>query len=296
MKLQMGSQELELPGKYLDYLNDSTECLNDADAMRARMADDGYLLLRGVLDKDLVLEARRQMLELLAEEGQLDPSFPIMDGVRNSDSQGGFRGGDKKLTDVPAFVELVRSGNLIRFWETFLGGEVLPFDFRWLRVVPPGSFTGAHYDVVYMGRGTLNLYTTWTPLGDVPFEQGPLAMLEGSHRFEQVKETYGKMDVDRDHVQGWFSNDPHELIDKYGGQWKTAEFEVGDILVFGMFTMHASFKNTSNCFRLSSDTRYQLAADNVDERWIGQNPIAHYGWNNPEKNVSMEEMRDKWGV
>lgn len=292
----MGPRELELPGKYLDYLTDSTELLSNAEAMRARMANDGYLLLRSVLDKELVLEARRQMMEILAEEGQLDPAFPIMDGVRNPDSQGGFRGGDRKLTDVPAFVELVRAGNLIRFWETFLGGEVRPFDFRWLRVVPPGSFTGAHYDVVYMGRGTLNLYTTWTPLGDISYDMGPLAILQGSHRFEKVKETYGKMDVDRDHVQGWFSNDPLELVEKYGGIWKTAEFEAGDVLVFGMFTMHASFKNTSNRFRMSSDTRYQLASEQADERWIGEKPIAHYAWHDPEKAVSMEEMRSKWGV
>lgn len=292
----MGPRELELPGKYLDYLTDSTELLSNAEAMRARMANDGYLLLRSVLDKELVLEARRQMMEILAEEGQLDPAFPIMDGVRNPDSQGGFRGGDRKLTDVPAFVELVRAGNLIRFWETFLGGEVRPFDFRWLRVVPPGSFTGAHYDVVYMGRGTLNLYTTWTPLGDISYDMGPLAILQGSHRFEKVKETYGKMDVDRDHVQGWFSNDPLELVEKYGGIWKTAEFEAGDVLVFGMFTMHASFKNTSNRFRMSSDTRYQLASEQADERWIGEKPIAHYAWHDPGKAVSMEEMRSKWGV
>jgi hypothetical protein len=57
----------------------------------------------------------------------------------------------------------------------------------------------------------------------VPLEHGPLALLVGSHRFERVKETYGKMDVDRDHVTGWFSNDPIDLVDTFGGQWRTAE-------------------------------------------------------------------------
>ena len=37
------------------------------------------------------------------------------------------------------------------------------------------EFTGAHYDVVYMGRGTPRLYTSWTPIGDAPLEDGPLA-------------------------------------------------------------------------------------------------------------------------
>ena len=33
--------------------------------------------------------------------------------------------------------------------------------------------------------------------------------------------------------------------------------------------------NTTRTIRLSSDTRYQLASEPVDERWIGEHPIAH---------------------
>ena len=42
-----------------------------------------------------------------------------------------------------------------------------------------------------------------------------------------------------------------------------------------MATVHASLDNHSNRFRLSSDSRYQLASEPADERWIGENPIAH---------------------
>jgi hypothetical protein len=42
-----------------------------------------------------------------------------------------------------------------------------------------------------------------------------------------------------------------------------------------MYTMHASMDNHTNRLRLSTDTRYQLAAEPVDERWIGEDPIAH---------------------
>ena len=294
-RVTIGNQELDLPGEYLDFLDDSTHLLDDADALRAAMEEKGYLLLRGVLDRDLVLEARRQLLEVLAEEGALDPNAPLMDAVCKDD-KGGFRGGSNRLTEAPAFVELVQSGNLIKFFEKFLGGEVRPFDYRWLRVVPPGGTSPAHYDVVYMGRGTLNLYTTWAPLGNVTMEMGPLAILEGSHRWERVKETYGRMDVDRDNFAGSFSTDPVELVDKHGGQWKTGEFEMGDILVFGMFTMHASVRNESNRLRLSSDTRYQLASEPVDERWVGENPIAHYAWNKKGPVTPTEELRKEWGV
>jgi ectoine hydroxylase-related dioxygenase (phytanoyl-CoA dioxygenase family) len=293
--LRMGKHDLEFPGKYLAELREANELLPDIDALRARMEEDGYLLIRGLFERDRVLEARRQMLEALAREGALDESRPLMEARVAPGHTGSFRGGDNELTRSPAFQELVASPPIMGFFERFLDGEALTYDYKWLRIVGPGSNTGAHYDVVYMGRGTHNLYTCWTPLGDVPLEHGPLALLVGSHRFERVKETYGKMDVDRDHVVGSFSNDPVELVDTFGGQWRTSTFRAGDVLIFGMFTMHGSLSNMSDCFRLSSDTRYQLKSEPVDDRWIGRKPKAHYAWTKGE-TVTMEEARKKWGV
>jgi hypothetical protein len=70
---------------------------------------------------------------------------------------------------------------------------------------------------------------------------------------------------------------------------------MGDVLIFGMFTLHGSLTNTSNRFRLSADTRYQRSDEPVDERWIGDNPIAHYAWHKGPP-VSMEEARKKWDI
>lgn len=295
MTLPMGKREMELPGKYLGELREANGILADVEALRARMADEGYLLIRGLFERERVLAARQQLVEVLAREGALNPDFPAMEAVVAAGQHGSFRGGENDMTHAPAFRSLVESQAVMGFFARFLGGESLTYDYKWLRVVGPGSNTGAHYDVVYMGRGTHNLYTCWTPLGDVPYALGPLALLVGSHRFERVKETYGRMDVDRDHVTGSFSNDPIELVDQFGGQWATAEFQAGDVLIFGMFTMHGSLNNTSNRFRLSSDTRYQLKGEPVDDRWIGRKPKAHYAWMKGE-TVTMEEARAKWGV
>ena len=206
-----------------------------------------------------------------------------------------FMGGNKAVTHEPPFLNLVESPEIMNFCEGFYDAPVITYDYKWLRVVGPGGFTGAHYDIVYMGRGTERLVTCWTPLGDVPLDMGPLVILVGSHRFDVLKETYGKMDVDRDHVTGSFSYDPIELADRYGGQWGTSSFEMGDVLIFSMFTMHGSLDNTTHRFRLSTDTRYQRADEPVDERWIGDDPIAHYAWTQGE-TVPMEEMRKRWGV
>jgi ectoine hydroxylase-related dioxygenase (phytanoyl-CoA dioxygenase family) len=295
MMLTMGKREMELSGKYLGELREATGLFGDVEALRRRMEEDGYLLFRGFFNREEVMAARQQLVAVLEREGALHPDYPAMDAVAAPGHHGGFRGGENDLTNSPAFRRLVESETVMGFFARFLGGESLTYDYKWLRVVGPGSNTGAHYDVVYMGRGTHNLYTCWTPLGDVPYGLGPLAILVGSHRFERIKQTYGKMDVDRDHVTGWFTNDPLEMVDTYGGQWQTAEFQAGDVLIFSMFTMHASLNNTSNRFRLSSDTRYQLKGEPVDDRWIGRKPKAHYAWTKGQ-TVTMEEARQRWGV
>ncbi|MGQ9881453.1 MAG: phytanoyl-CoA dioxygenase family protein [Armatimonadota bacterium] len=238
---------------------------------------------------------RRVIVQNLATNGQIDTSHPLDEAAIAPGARGAFLGGAKALTHTPEFLAVVESPELMQFFSDFLGAPAMTFSYKWIRAVGTGDFTGAHYDIVYMGRGTTNLYTVWTPLGDVSFEKGPLAILEASHRLEKLKQTYGRMDVDRDNVAGWFSNDPVELVEQFGGRWLTTEFEMGDALIFGMFTMHASLNNVTSSYRLSCDTRYQRADEPADERWIGENPIGHYAWGKGQ-TVSMEEARKRWGI
>ena len=184
------------------------------------------------------------------------------------------------------------------FFEAYFGEAARTFDYKWMRGVTTGQSTGSHYDVVYMGRGTVDqLFTVWTPLGDVPIKSGPLTICVGSHNLEsfaKVRATYGGSDVDRDLISGWFSEDPMELVAKFGGQWLTTGFEAGDVLIFTMYSMHSSVANATDRFRLSTDTRFQPASAAVDERWVGENPIAHYRWKAGEGDTGpyMTPMRE----
>ena len=54
-----------------------------------------------------------------------------------------------------------------------------------------------------------------------------------------------------------------------------AEYNVGDVIVFGMNIVHGGMDNRSHRLQLSSDSRYQLAAEPVDERWIREDPPGH---------------------
>lgn len=297
MKVRFLESELEMGGKYLDDgLRDANGLLHDRAALQKRLDEDGYLLLRQLQDREQVLEARRAILERAAEAGMLDPEAPRMDAVINRHAKP-RTGVQKKFAQTPEYRALVESPAIMGFFERLLGGPVLTFDYKWLRLVATGENTGCHYDIVYMGRGTTNLFTCWTPLGDVSLQHGPLAICVGSHRFERMKQTYGKSDVDRDLTAGLFSNDPVEIVDRFGGKWQTTNFRAGDVIVFGMYTMHASLTNTTNQYRVSSDTRYQLASDPVDDRWIGPAPKAHTESElQADKVLSIEASRTKFGI
>jgi hypothetical protein len=231
------------------------------------------------------------MTSRLATEGHLDLRYPHEESVASSDTTVKFHP-NLALGNEP-LMRVLYSGPMMEFYERFFDEPALHFDFTWVRAVSPGTGTPPHCDHVYMGRGTTKLYTAWTPLGDVSYEQGGLMVLEKSHLHEPLRENYCRKDVDafcsnrrgEDWAQmggggnirtgGWLSNHPVKLRDRLGGRWLTGEYCAGDLLTFTTFLVHASLDNHSDRIRLSSDSRYQPASEPADERWIGPNPIGH---------------------
>ncbi len=271
-------------------LKESNDILNDTAAIRARIKEDGYLFFRGLLNRDEVLAARQEMVLRLEREGLLLPGTDPMDAIARSgpDLQMQFRP-DLAQNNIPLRWVLY-GGALMEFFERFLGGPVLHYTFTWVRCVAPGQGTGTppHYDIVYMGRGTKKLYTAWAPMGRIDYQRGGLVILENSHKHERLKQGYGQKDVDAYCINreddeslhayggnGWLTNDPVRLRRSMHGRWLTTEFEPGDVIIFEMFLVHCSLDNQSNGFRLSTDSRYQLASEPADERWIGANPPGH---------------------
>ncbi|MEM7033953.1 MAG: phytanoyl-CoA dioxygenase family protein [Chloroflexota bacterium] len=277
-------------------LRPSEGVVTDTKELRHRFQEDGYLYLPGYLNRELLLDARREMLKALQVLGYVDNTYPLMDGVSKM-AHGVSAQSMRHLPKHNApLLRALYEGRMIEIYERLLGGSIRHLDFTWCRIKPSGaeSATTPHYDIVYMGRGTKNLCTSWTPLGDVPKEMGGLMILENSHRQEEIKATYGTMDVDaqctnppiaaeiassekdwRRHGTGTYASDAIALQKRLNSRWLTTDYQLGDLLIFSMYTLHASLDNQTNRLRLSTDTRYQLASEPVDERWIGDNPIAH---------------------
>ncbi len=247
------------------------------------MAGSGYLFFPGLLDRARVLRARHAIAQRLAKLKILMPETNPDQMLANP--AGGQSISPEAARSCSELEQVLYAGNMIGFFERFLGGAIRHFDYTWLRTVGPGKGTPSHCDVVYMGRGTQQLYTAWTPLGDIGFDLGGLMILEKSNNNQRLKNTYGRYDVDtycenRPEITGWkhnghLSEDPNQIRRSLGGRWLSTEYEAGDVLIFSCFTVHASLDNHSDRIRLSSDSRYQLASEPADERWVGANPIGH---------------------
>ena len=282
-------EKLDASADKLGFLRDANDLLDNPGMLQQRIAEDGYLFLRGLLDADEVLAARRNTLELLAAQGQLDPGMPLMSAVPRPGTSLFFQPELAQKNNQPLQHLLYAiDGELMRFFQHFLGGPARHFDFTWLRCISPGRGTPAHCDVVFMGRGTRKLYTAWVPLGEVDFETGGLMVLEGSHKNRELQQTYGARDVDSycendpsdaartaNGYNGWLSESPNELRNQLGGRWLVSEYKPGDIVIFSIDLAHGGMDNRSSHLRLSSDSRYQLASEPMDERWIGENPPGH---------------------
>ncbi len=296
-QVRMGVRTLTYPSDQLGELRDCNSLLDDTSALHNRMAEDGYLLIRGLIDRDKVLRARQTILDYMAQRGALVPGEPVLEGVMPKSGRTVPMMGRRGITHHDDLNAVFEGDELFNFFERYFAEPATTFDYKWLRGVGNEQFTGAHYDIVYMGRGSQRLHTCWIPFDDLPVEKGTLAMCVGSHHdpgFEKLRQTYGRMDVDRDHVQGWFTEDPLEITQKFGGRWQTTRFQAGDVMIFGMYTMHASTTNVTNRYRISADVRFQPASDPIDPRWMGLEPAGHVAGSQPEKPIA--EARAEWGI
>lgn len=94
--------------------------------------------------------------------------------------------------------------------------------------------------------GDTECFTAWIPLHDCPADQGPLQVLEGSHRFGVISHEDENLHVPEIPVGA-----------ATGGEWVGGQINAGDVLVFHSLTVHAASPNRSNRLRISLDCRFQ---------------------------------------
>ena len=296
IQVRFGHRTMPYPGTELGELR-SSFVTEDMAVLHARMQDDGYLLMRNLIPRDRVQAGRATVLHHMQERNALTPGTPVLDGVMPRNARHVRMMRSDGIVYHPAVQGVLESPALFAFFQRYFTAEAATFAYKWMRAVGNEQYTGAHYDFVYMGRGSGRLHTVWIPFGDVTVDHGTLCVCEGSNHlpeFAPIRDTYGRVDVDRDRVDGWFTREPMDIVEEFGGRWLTTDFNAGDVILFGMHTMHASTTNLTNRYRLSCDVRFQPAHEPMDERWAEGGP-GHRIFGDKAPLRSIADLRQEWG-
>ena len=290
-----------VPEALIGEMPDSAPLLDQPQALRERLADQGYLYLKGALAPDLVGPARLERVERLHQVGEI--AAPAQEAIATGTSRRA-----ELMPDLGAFWKSVSEGAHLRalshglamqrIMSLILGGPVRPHDYIFLRAGARGRATGLHFDYPFFTRAHDQICTAWLPIGDVPVCDGPLVVVEGSNRYRDLIEPMIGFDVARDQSRkATFSEDAVSFAQQRGTRLLTRNFEAGDLVVFGMYIAHGSLENHSaiNRVRLSCDVRWQLASLPVDERYFGAHPTGTTGAGYGEL-VGAKPLTEAWHV
>ena len=268
-------------------LRESSEYAADGTILRERLSEDGYVFLRGVLDKQVLLRAQQIVVDELHRLDAIDPDgdraaqlFPARPGLSLY----------KVVADISQEERraVTRQPELHSIFRAIFGEEPKPLDYTWPRIAGPGRGEMPHSDWIYMRRGTPRLYTAWIPLMDLPLSHGPLMILENSHHDNPHTRRYLDMDVEKlgyfDATRfkhgaivhgGRYSRRPDRVREEFGTRWLSTDYRMGDVIIFSTRGLHATLDNRSQGFRISMDVRFQPARDVTDPRFEGSHPVAH---------------------
>jgi ectoine hydroxylase-related dioxygenase (phytanoyl-CoA dioxygenase family) len=283
--LQSNHFALEMKPERLGWLEPSSAS-EDLSRLRDRFRERGYLWLKHFLPREDVLGFRRHFFAQFLETGLLKPGSDPLEGPYAG-------GGEDAALVSKRLLELVRSAayesfclhpKLWRFLDQFLNGPAYLHKRKLIRFTKPRdpAATGAHYDLVYLRGGTDRFCTVWIPVGDIPVEMGGLTYLEASHeKGRRLEAEFRRRNLERseqEHLNafnknmgenGWVSKDLPGMADRFDSRWLIADYEAGDVMLHGAYTIHAATTNEDQQgrLRLSTDIRYQNVRDEIDARW-----------------------------
>ena len=290
-----------IPPELLGPLTETPTPLPDGETLRAGLERDGYLLLRGLIDPEEIRAARQEVFARLGEVGEI--AEPTAEGVFSGRSTRDALYKDRGVfwqstSEGPALRRVTHGATLNNAMTTVFGEPSMAFDYLFLRPVPGGRFTHMHCDAGFFARATERVLTCWIAYTDIDLDRGPLFVVENSHSFADIRETFRGFDVARNSDRKASIDDhPADFARARGTRLLTAHFHPGDVLVFGMYTVHGALEHhaSDNRIRLTSDIRYQPASEPRDPRYFGPDPGGTTGAGYGELNGA-RPLTEDWHI
>ena len=269
-------------------LESSAPIALDGPALAARMAENGYLYLPGLVPASVVGDLQHQVAAIAREAGWLRRGAPLAQALAEPhgfcvDPEPRYLEVLRKINRLEAYHALKHHAALLGLFERMLGAPVFPHPRVLMRNIFPAQpeyTTKAHQDYPNV-QGTTDVYTAWIPLIDCPREVGGLQVARGSHRL-------GVLEFGIGNGAGGI-----EILDPLEERWTGGPMRVGDVLVFHSLTVHKGIENRSDRLRMSIDCRFQRVRDpfNPDNANPDGQPLT---WNDVYASWRSDALQYYW--
>ncbi|MBE1489516.1 phytanoyl-CoA dioxygenase family protein [Plantactinospora soyae] len=221
------------------------------DHLRERLRRDGYVYLPGLRTDEETGPLLADLRRVLADAGWLADPVEWRVAAEAGLTANSFWTVYPAVQALESLHRFAHGTRVRQVARAILGGEVFCHPAKVARLTPPTTVdraysTDAHQDFVklHVEPDVLTVWTALTPCS--PDRQG-LRVLAGSHRrgFLAVEPELGR------------SLPVYLPVAADDPRWLTADFAVGDVVVFHSLTVHGGGPNRTSELRLSTDVRYQ---------------------------------------
>jgi hypothetical protein len=224
----------------IDVNLDCKETMND---LKHKLDSQGFLFLKQFVPHSLLNAAKVEISKFMETNDSL---------INNQE----FISSNQPLQ------ALFHYENFYKLMQSLLQTDtIVQTDFKWLRSVKPGLYTGLHYDKFYFGNYE-KILTIWMPITKVSIDDGGLVVgREEGDRWDCIRDLY-KMRVASDGtLDGWLAStdDISEILEMVRGEEKmiaSRVYEIGDVVVLKMDTIHMTCCNRGTENRISCDLRF----------------------------------------
>lgn len=269
---------------------DSTELLEDHDALRSRFEEDGYVFLKGAVDRELLLDLRRRVTSICKKHGWLRRGTDRMDAIASDhpclEEDPRYYDVYDDVQKLEAFHAVPHHPSVRACMTALLGETAFPHPLSIARLMFPDNSefaTPPHQDHPN-NQGTQDLYACWMPLSDCPIELGGLTILRGSHRL-------GVLPLEFSLGAG---NRQAKLDERFQRlEWVGGDFELGDTVIFHSLTVHRALPNTSERLRISVDYRFQREGEPLTETCL-QPHFRRMSWDEIYRGWKRSDLQYYW--
>lgn len=218
--------------------------------------DEGYIAVKGFLNKEAVAELIRETNRLINE---VVPTIPESEVYYEDKSNPETLKQIQRLDEYDAyFKKLANSEKVVGLAELTLGGPVVLKNIQYFNKVPLiGKETPAHQDGYYFMIKPQEAVTMWLSLGDADAENGAVCYIPGSHK--KGMRAHGRTSLlgFSQGISDWSDEDTNAEVQM--------EASAGDILVHHSLTIHRANPNRSERQRKSIGFIFYREDVEIDE-------------------------------